>query len=330
MKRPRSTLELVAAALLRTRLSRGAESACLALAAGLGAASAAELSGASAGTLPVLAVATLCAAACGATWWREHRGSAAEVARAADRRLAQDGALVTAFESELRGGLAALLAARTLGALPDGSLARAAPGPALAFLAAPLAAAALLSAVAQRVQGPGPGAFELAGRASAASARAAGSSGDPRAAELARLAAGAVEAAETGAGSPAEAAQALLEVQARLEELVAERSARGEFDPELWAARDLVQDAARGLSQGAPGGAPGAGGAEPAATKPSAALKKAPSGRTMSGSQSEGRSPPTPSDAPTGAAAEAEVGTVAGRWWPRQYDDLVARWLATQ
>jgi hypothetical protein len=106
------------------------------------------------------AAAAVCALCAGAAWWGEHRRSAADVARALDRRLRHQGALVTAFEVEDRGvpgspgppgSLGRLLVVHVLERLRKREALHALrPGLALP-VAAPLAGAAVLAGVLQAV-----------------------------------------------------------------------------------------------------------------------------------------------------------------------------------
>ncbi len=331
MTRPSSITELISAALLRTRLSRGAEGLLLGSAAGILTACGVALSSAPTTSTGALIASAVSASACAATWWLEHRRGLLDVARVADRRLEQNGALVTSFERERQGGLAALLAAQTFERLPQAAVARAAPGPALAFIAAPLIAAALFASLAQRSPKLPAEVAEFAQRSAAQLAQSSSAGTDARAAELAHAAAAAASAAADGSITPAQAGEALRRAEARLSELVSEREQRKEFDPALWSARDLARAALRELSTGSVADSSGATAVSPGAAEVTAPLKNSGARSTMAGSSTESQPVQRSSPDPAGPAPlAAEVGTVAGRWWPTQYDDVVARWLAVR
>lgn len=331
MSRAGSIAALVSAVLWRTRVSRAAESALLATAAGLATACALELSGAPAFTPAGLAAQSISALCCGWTWWGEHRQCAVDAALSADRELAQRGALLTAFEHEARGAkLGPLLAERVLERLPPDSAARAAHRPTLAFVAAPLAALAMYFALPERSTALPEGVPGMLERVAATLIRAAARPGrsEEQSAELVELAA-ALRAASADPVQADEAPALLAECAPQLSAALSQVPAGMGEEPnaELNAALDLAQAALARLGGGP--GVPGGASASPgSAATAQSGLQNAPVRSTMAGSARDEQPLATPPSAiPAPATIPGpEAGTAAGRWWPPEYDDVVAAW----
>lgn len=330
MTAPATLPEFVERALVRTKLAALVEGVLLGATAGLGTAAALVLSKSEPWSAAGWVVQGVSALACAGTWWAEHWPTRAEVAARADRRLGFDGALVAAWEREREGGgLGALLAARVVERLPADALARAAKRPALALAAGPLAALALFLALPKPVPALPEGVAELAGKVSVALGRAQGADGEASA-ELVELR-GRLEAAAQGAAEAGQAADAL----ERAAQVLENASLRAEgADPVLLAGADLAKAALARLADAgrAPTGAK-AGGLAPSESGGSGSasgfgMQNEPAARTMVGSPrgaSDRATPPSPGPVPAVPPA-SEVGTTAGRWWPAEYDDVVAAW----
>lgn len=320
---------------------RALEAALLGLAALCVALAAVAWSNAPAFSSQAVAAALIPAGFCAATWLFEHRRTLDEFARRMDRRLAQEGALLTAFELERRGArdaFGALLAQRVLRDLPARALRIASAPPSLAFLAAPLIAGAVLAAAMERAPARGPGGdldalLQALVTAQSASIGAPSSeSQDPAAAATFARAVARVEALGQ-APDPAQRERALTEVEAELAKLI-ERAPGSELAQRAEIARSLAEEA-RGKSQGA------AEGRRPFSDRER--LQNGATDRTMSGSTSaagaSGQAAGTPATAPAtltpglrpaSAPPVAEAGTLAGRFWPARYDAVVAAWIEAQ
>jgi len=327
----------------------------LARAASVGASSAAvvaaaiELDGGDALGAQALVAATACAVLGAWLAWSETGLDDAELARRLDRRLEQHGALSTALEVERSAPsvFSSLLAARAADALPHDALARATPKPSLAWLAAPLFALGLWLVVSQARAPRRLEVAELAARAEAALAGAGSSdaaAARATAQELERLA----RDARTGDETLQEHVQQLSE---QLANVFADPTTPDALRWELAASRAELEGAAarlnaeqiadaskRGRSREGLSGAP----------KASTTLQIQADDRTMKGSTSDESRPNNLAGAPrandptspgrssasadassapgASAGATPEVGVAAGRWWPREYDDVVAAW----
>jgi len=305
-----------------------AESACLALAAGLAVATAAVLSGAAAATRPGLLAAALGALACGATWWLQRRGTALDVARRLDARLDRGGALACAWEcarAGRSGALEAVLLEREARSLDGRAAGRAVAGPSAGFVAAPLVAAALLSVALERAPARPPAPVAPGGLATAADPRPARAEAGAEVTEP--IASATPPGAAAGAAQP-DASSAAPPTAYR------EGASSGETVP----TGDRTADAAT---------APAAGAGGPAAARPGSALEREPGpqsstlaeaspGSTMEGSTGPNRGtastmePTTPTPGETTPAPAAEAGTVGGRWWPARFDPIVRAWTAAR
>ncbi|MCY3000422.1 MAG: hypothetical protein NTV21_01240 [Planctomycetota bacterium] len=329
MTAPASIAEVVEGALVRTRLAALVEGVLLGLTAALGTAGALVLSRSEPWSVAGFVVQGVSALACAGAWWAEHWPTRAEVAGRADRRLGLDGALLAAWERERDGGgLGGLLAARVLARLPADALARAAKKPALALAAGPLAALALFLALPRPAPALPVGVPELAGKVAVALGRAQGTDGAP--AELVELRTR-LEAAAQGALGAEEAGEALEQAALVLEGASAQA---GGADPVLLAGSDLARAALARLAdtRKAPAG-PSTGGKNPSESDGSGSatgfgMQNEPAARTMVGSPRgalDRATPPSSGPAPAVPPA-SEAGTAAGRWWPAEYDDVVAAW----
>jgi hypothetical protein len=347
---PRTITELVDAAVRRARAGWASESFALGLCAALVVDVAAIESRADWNAPATLAAAAIGGIACGTTWWLERSRDRSEIARRVDRHLAQNGALATAFELDTRettfvpdaaaATFARLLASRALAALPERAVTRGVPAPSPAFLAAPMIAAAVLAFALERDPRLPRDLAELAGKISVQLSSASGSTPDDALA-VERLHATAAQLENVAAqrrADPAELAAGLSQAERDLATLLAHAPPDAAARPELQAARDatsallarLAETSARG--SGSVGNAAettgfGADGASKLAND------AAP--RTMSGpprpaeplgSPDVTAAPPTDID----QSPSPEPGTVAGRWWPTQYDQVVASWLSAR
>lgn len=351
MSEPRSIAELVDAAVRRARAGWASESFALGLCAALVVDVAAIASRADFDAPATLAAAAIGGVACGAAWWVERCRDRIEIARRVDRHLAQNGALATAYELETRhvgfaphaaaATFARLITERALAALPERAVARGIPAPSPAFLAAPLIAAAVLAFALERDSRLPSDLAELAGRVSMQLSSTSSSSADDAAA-VERLHATAAQLANVAAqrrAEPAEISAQLSQAERDLATLLADAPATAAARPELQAARDatsalLARLAERSGSGPGNAGNPAADSGFDAGGASTLANDAAP--RTMSG-------PPRPADtvgsrdvtaAPQTNANDqsprTEPGTIAGRWWPAQYDQVVASWLAAR
>lgn len=318
----------------RSRGAYAVEALALGAAAGASTAAAAVFSGAAAGSLASAAACAISALACAATWAVEHRRTAREVARRADERLGERGALATAFECEARadpGPIERALVARVASGLAPGSARRAAHAVSIAVLAAPLIGGGVLAA-AWELAGERAGSAIARGGSGPATATSAGASAepagasegasetDPHAGEAA--AARADDRAATGADETAPLDEEVGASPIRTETAGAatgeERTAAGESG----AGGDTGSDVA-----GADTGASGTGDAS--------GLARRGADPTMSGSTVPVGPPmiATPADATRVAAhrtpePSVEAGTLAGRWWPARHDEIVRAWIA--
>lgn len=319
----------------RFHAARLAECACLGLAACLVTLAAAVASGARPLTSAALLAAGLSALACGVAWWHEQRRTLAQVAHRLDAGLGREGALVTAFECAgraERGALEELLLEREARDLVPASGRRAIAPPSVAFVAAPLIAAAVLSLALEHSPQPGtPGQVRGGGAGALAGGELAG--GEP----------GADVAAETGgesdlvaSGSSPLAAPAPAPTPANAESPAGSLAEAGGDAPN-------GDSAGSAASNGPLAGTELAAGTEvqppesPAqGTSSGSALAHGDAGSTMAGSatgagaamsqtneSSSSTRTPLEGDAP-------EPGVVAGRWWPAHYDAIVRDWTAAR
>jgi hypothetical protein len=318
---------------------RAVEGAALALFALLTTLAAAVLSGARLSAGAAYAAGSIAAAACAATWMFERQRSAGQIAARMDRRLDQNGALLTAFECEESGAGPAVqraLVARVARQLRPEGVRACVPAPSLAFAALPALATALLAwtleAGAPRDRGSDLAALSRAVAASLAVATGPSEAADGTSARLAELAQRLRAASEPGR-KPAPAGE-LEEIEAELARLAENSAAKPELRARLEAARELARAAAAGpeTRDGRPArreSDPGRG----------SGLANGSAGSTMAGSPTRGTLPraaaePFPADesAPAPAPGEQppEVGTLAGRWWPERYDALVSDWIESR
>lgn len=339
MAEPRSIAEFVDVAVRRARAGWIGESLALGLAAAIAVDVAALASGAPWSDPASLAASALGGVACAATWWVERRRDRLEVARSLDRRLAQDGALTTALELGEREGsdsFARVLAQRALAMLPARAVARAVPSPSPAFVAAPLIAAAVLAFALERAPSTSSEVRRLAGRAADSLSAAAEANRDDSALaeDLRDVAAQLRKVAERGqAVSP--------ELERRARELDHALADRLQSDPPAGAAREQLATA-RDATSALLAQAAGAGGVEGIAgitaengssqSPDSSALARDAAARTMSGppQRTESSRDVIATTEPSSSAPHAEPGTTAGRWWPPQYDAIVARFAAAR
>lgn len=296
------------------------------------------------------------------SWWLEHRPREAAVAR----RLDRDGALVTAFECEIRGSptrVQELLSRRVAHDLAARGPPRVARAPALAILAAPLAAGALLALALEGGESISARAIRARTRALAEHANAlvaaveddqeALSTEDSEAVrELARSAAA---LASTNAAVPALAdlesrawalAAGLSKERVRVRRALEEAAARagdladllarngapgiglaaspsGLASGERASPREAVPDPA--ASRGSAIAGPGQG--APAGGESRTGMAAGPADVTMPRLDPDQRGAPAPDPA---AAPASEQGLSAVRWWPRRFDTIVERWVERQ
>ena len=329
MTRAATIAEFVEKALVRTRIAAFVEGVLLGLTAALGTAGALVLSRSEPWSAAGLVVQGVSAFACAGAWWAEHWPVRPEVAGRADRKLGFDGALLAAWEREREGGgLGSLLAARVVARLPADALARGVKRPALALAAGPLAALALFLALPRPAPALPAGVPELAGRVAVALGRASGEESAP--AELVELRSR-LEATAVGATGAEEAAEALERAAGVLEGASA---AVGGADPVLLAGSDLARAAlarlaeARKTPSGSSKGGPATAESGGSSSAAGFGMQNEPAARTMVGSPrgaSDRATPPSSGPAPAVPPA-LEAGTAAGRWWPAEYDDVVAAW----
>ena len=292
------------------------ECACLGLAAGLATAAAAALSGAEPRATSALVVAALSALACGAAWWVEVRRTPAEVARRLDRGLGRDGALVTAYECaarEQQGALEQLLLEREASVLGSRAARRGIAPPSIAFAAAPLVLAALLSVALEAPVRRDASLFEVAGSGDALGS-AAGPAAEGTRAESER-------AAAEGASRSSELAQAGTEPASESATQVPEVSVAGATPP---------TGAGAPATQLSEGGEAVAGEVESESSV--SALANGEAGSTMGGSApgaGDAMSTALPSSTLPGTP-DAERGVLSGRWWPAEYDSIVRDWTASR
>jgi hypothetical protein len=317
----------VRAARRRWRLARAAECLMLAAAAAGIEIAAGALSGAAPLAPPLYAAAALAGGLCGATWWFEHRRSERDVARAIDRKLGLDGALATALEVEASaepGSLAALLVERAARAVPSGRAAKAIAPPSPLFAAAPLIAGAALALALERSPpsevAPPPAGTVLGGLITAREPARGQDKRDEALAELVSPAPaleGGREVPEPRGAAPvgvprAEPTPETLRGTEPSREI--ESRPQGPPEPTARAGSEVhtAGDASAGARRGGESGA--ATSAEGASTGPGAAAGA-----------------PSPSDPAPAAGAPRpdgeERGTLAGRWWPRRHDAVVAGWV---
>ncbi len=336
----------VARARRRTGLGRAVQTLSVALCAAAAVALALELDGAALRGAQAWIAAGLCATLAGSIWWREQHLDAAEFARRLDRRLELGGALFTTLEARSRGAhaFAGLLEARTANALRPSELPRAAPPPALGWLAAPALAVGAWLAAAQLRTPADPELVALARdvRAALDGSRDASRSGAVGGSEaLRREAEAAAAQLARVAASPrvdeGELARALDRLESRMAALEGGADAPNAENAVL---REQLRAAARrlGLPSGAPPGVPS--GVRTQGADLGSPLQSGPGERTMTGSTDDARLRELPADerpapravpvpGPILAPAPSERGEaalLAGRWWPPEHDSVVAAW----
>ncbi|MCK6446589.1 MAG: hypothetical protein L6Q99_09380 [Planctomycetes bacterium] len=330
------------------------EAACAGVAASALTASVARLQGSDELALGALCAAALSGVAVAATWWVEHRPDAARIARRVDRELAQDGALVTAFELEAReerNVLDELLLLRACAGLEPRRVSRAIAPPSLVFAGAALCASAVWFGVRELVHVRVPTPLErlladargfVAGSAehptSSSAANAAGASRSSLEAarlEVARVAArvrdelarGREPESELAGGLARELASELASALERAAEAADGTDASG---ADAAALRKLA-DRARSVSARRPSAARSDAPAPPSNGGDSAsALANGGAERTIPpfGSAADAASevPPAEPAPPTGEPSAAAA-SLAGRWWSARHDAVVSAWI---
>ena len=346
-------LALVRAAHRARNAARAGESVLLGVTALLVTLAAAAASGSPPGGLACWLAGGLGAVACGASWWREHRTSLAETARAADRNLRRDGALVTAFEVDSethratagRSEIARLLLARVAERLRPADARRAVlPSPTLPIVAPILGAAVLALALEdsrretleQALGGVGTGMARAIERAKVEALEAAVDGGvdSEHAGELVDLELAVAKLQrklDDGASEPEEVAAEARALDEELGALARKLDPTSAAFRRLDDARAWLDTARRGLEAlaGEERREPGSAGAGEGGDGELAA-----GGRdgTMSGQSEAIEAPGSGSEAPPGPAPApssggADAGLAAGRWWPGHRDALVERWV---
>ncbi|HEX6883889.1 MAG TPA: hypothetical protein VF530_10955 [Planctomycetota bacterium] len=346
---PDSVAGVVLAVRAALRLTRLAECVLLFVAALLLTRAAALVSGLAGAELTAAwGVALLCGALCAAAWWLEHPQGARATARALDQRLRHHGALVTAFELETRAArspMEALVSARVLARLRTGEALRALVPPLLLPVAAPsLAALALVLAVDAR-RAPPPRALDFMGLAEGLDQALAlgtldeartGLAGEDPEGGLSRRQVQALGevlhgrgalpySAEAWQADPEAARAAVARLDRRVAELARELEPGSELSGRLAEARVWLDALRMGLAAGAPegpGGTEGSGGETPGAADGRISGSRAPAEVAPSSPAAMSQDP-----APDAALPTPALGRQAGRWWPAEYDAVVARWL---
>ncbi|MEM7306743.1 MAG: hypothetical protein AAF682_08735 [Planctomycetota bacterium] len=331
----------------------GVSALCLVLSAG-------ALGGVALGRVDLWIAAVLGGLLCASSWKLEHRVAPHEVARRIDRKLRHQGALVTAYELELReeaqAPLARLLLGRVLSRLRRRDALRAVLPPLALPVAAPLLAATAL-AVALQLTRSEPEVPSLTGVArglieglEGVQVAAIESEGTPL--ETARQAQAALAQARQLARDleqlreedPEAALRRVEELDRKLAALGDEAARTPELGRSLtesrsWldAVRQVLQreHAAAGTEPEAPD-EPADGGGAGGEGAGGGGVTGGPEDGTMSGStpldatsgEGGGDGPSTGEGRPVPAARGAvESGSSAGAWWPAEYDDVVRRWL---
>jgi len=346
---PESVAGVVLAVRTALRLTRLAESVLLFVAALLLTRAAALVSGLAG---PELAgswgVAFLCGVLCGAAWWLEHPQGVRATARALDQRLRHHGALVTAFELETslaQSPMEALVSARVLARLRTGEALRALVPPLLLPVAAPtLAALALVLAVDAR-RAPPPRELDFLALAEgldqalslgALDEDRTGLAGEDPEGGLSRRQVQALGEVLHGRGAlpwsaedwrtdPEAARAAVARLDRRVAELARELDPGSELAGRLAQARVWLDALRMGLAAGAPegaGGTEGSGDETPGAADGRISGSRAPGEVAPSSPEAMPQAPASGTALPTPA-----LGRQAGRWWPAEYDAVVARWL---
>jgi hypothetical protein len=338
--RPASIRAVVRHTRLALRAARLGESALLGSAALLltRAAGALGPGGGAAGELWLLVL--LAAALAALSWWLEHPVVEPRLARILDARLRYQGALLTGYELEARGGarspLEELLCARVLERLRPGEALQALLPPLWVPLAAPLVAALVLALALERtraapareqadlgqlvagLQGTlSPG--ELAARnALEEGSLAAGELRElrelfERAGELARQ-------AQSGEGQAAE----LRELERRCALQAAQLPRGGEVRAQLEELRVWLDALAQAAERPERQPAEVAGGGATAAPGPGSGASGA-GGRSVHDPGPDARRLPV--GGPTGEGPAGPPGAPGSSWWPAEYDGVVRRWV---
>jgi hypothetical protein len=312
---------------LRARLARGVEHLLAGGAAASVVLAAAALSGAPTDSPGALVLAGLSGALALATLAFERRESALQFARRMDARLAAAGAIATAFECEVdpeASAIARLHARRTAARFSAAQMRRAVPSPSLAFVAVLLAGAALVALARQKIPQDRSGAArELA----SARSLAAGSSSSPS--ENARGTGAAEEplASQASSGAPSAPGGVAQPVSEGAEGMQVPGTATAGGDRGSSAEPVSQRSAAGSEPAGAPRpeGGTGSSGRGAGSGTETPALTGASGGSTMS------VPPPEPGMPSTAISQTTSSGTPAaapsGRWWPRRYDAVVARYV---
>lgn len=297
---------------------------------------------------PALA-ALLSGVAVAATWWVEHRPNAARIARRVDRELAQDGALVTAFELEAheeRNVLDELLLLRARAELEPRRVARAIAPPSLVFAGAALCASAVWFGVRElvHVRVPTPLArlladargFVAGGAARSTAAGAADESGESLEAarlDVARVAASVRDELERGREPESELVDALAAALERAAEAAGGSDDHANDHSADAAVLRALAERARSVSALGARSNParsGSGGPQNGGDSASA-LANGGAERTIPpfGSAADAASevPPANPALPATGESSAASASLAGRWWSARHDAVVSAWI---
>jgi hypothetical protein len=299
-------------------------------------------------------VALLSALACGLAWGLEHRRSAGDVAHELDRRLRHQGGLVTAYELEgerAETPMTRLLRGRVLARLRPGDALRAMLPPLPLPVAAPLVGAGLLALAIESRRAPEGPVTDLGALAQGLVAVIDGLESDVQDADAAgdegvdtrtlrdvydvvTRARGLQRRADQLATEPARAEHELEALDHDLASLSARLADEPALRDQLEDARNWVDAARMGLAAVTDS----ADAREGSGTGEGTAVTEAGGDGTMSAASGEGTlsplrpgaDPPDPADA-EGAGDDSETardsGTVAGSFWPPEYDGIVSGWI---
>jgi len=319
-----SVQDALRSARVSARVARGIEHLLAGAAAASAVLAAAALSGAAPDSRGALSVATLSGVLALATLAYERRESALQFARRMDGRMGAEGALATAFECEDDPGASAIarLHARRMAArFSAADLRRAVPSPSPAFLAVLLVGAALVALARQSV----PASLGRTGEV--ASGRGLSGRSNPHSsAESAMERPHSELAAASGAHEPSSAPSGDAKASAATERMQVPGSASSAAGPESHAPGLAISTSGSSGAGSQP--AEGAGSASDAGAGPGSdtrTLTETSGGSTMSGPSPE-PGMPTTATAQT-SASSTPASAPSGRWWPRRYDTVVARYV---
>lgn len=268
-----------------------------------------------------LTVALAVAILAGFAWGFERSANARSVARAMDRRFGLSGAWLTAYEAESRGSsspLANLLAREIAPAASVNRFVSEAAKSSALFLAAPLASAALWSlAIEARESSP----VDRIAATRTAGTMSGSVRGEALHSEATRLAA--------LPGLSSDLVEKLRALAAEAQALQSQPRRSAVFDPDRSAIEcdiaarlevlrhsalpsGMTPDARDGTMEGPGARIEPSPGASMHQTTPPSSVPISASGATSPGTE---------------AAADAERGVLASRWWPTRYDSIVERWV---